>query len=35
MVPDTISTENPSGTATYSNFERSTVETQLVLPDPK
>jgi hypothetical protein len=35
MVPDTIRTENPSGTATYSNFERSTVETQLVLPDPK
>jgi VWFA-related protein len=35
MVPDTMRTENPSGSATYSNFERSTVETQFVLPDPK
>jgi VWFA-related protein len=35
MVPDTMRTENPSGTATYSNFERSTVDTQFVVPDPK
>jgi hypothetical protein len=35
MVPDTMRTENPSGTATYSNFERASIETQFVVPDPK
>jgi hypothetical protein len=31
MVPDTMRTENPSGTAAYSNFERSTVDTQFAV----
>jgi hypothetical protein len=35
MVPDEMRTENPSGLATYSNFVRSTVATQFVVPDPK
>ena len=35
MVPDTMRTENPSGVATYSDFERFAVETGFVVPDPK
>jgi hypothetical protein len=35
MVPDTMRTENPSGLATYSNFQRTGVNTQFAVPDPK